>query len=199
LFYNNSGGSAPAFYASMSGLTESYTANFYNVTASGNTSSASGGGAFEAQELSSDYPAKLNFYNSLLAGNMPQDYNDKDNPGNMTLTSTVTAVSGADVFVNPSKPAGDDGKIMTADDGFQLSIYSPAVSFGDESLLYSGIDKDITGNTRIINKLDAGAYESEYIAPLAGDGTGGSWENATSDLHNAIHTPNVEKVFVASW
>jgi hypothetical protein len=212
LFYNNSGGRATAFFVSMGGATEPYTANFYNVTAFGNTSSNSGGGAFEAEEFTTNYPANLNFYNSLLAGNTPQNYNDATNPGNIILTNTVTATSGAEVFTNVSNIAGADGKIMTSDDGLMPKLGS-AVSAGNAGLLYDyyGKDWDITGNPRILNKLDAGAYESSHFAPLTadgqgiiyvrpiaiGEGNGSSWENATSDLHNSIHAPNVQKVFVA--
>src|SRR5690606_36013415 len=50
-----------------------------------------------------------------------------------------------------------------------------------------------------------GAYESISLTPTNGiiyvkengTGDGSSWTNATSDLHNAIHTDGVQKVFVA--
>ena len=37
-----------------------------------------------------------------------------------------------------------------------------------------------------------------YVKPApTGIGDGSSWENATADLHNAIHIDGVQKVFVA--
>jgi hypothetical protein len=212
VFYNNTAGRGAAVYiGEHSHFAGPVEFNYYNVTATNNTSSASGAGAFEAEQFPA-YPVKHTFYNALLAGNMPQNYNDVTNPGNITLHNTYTAASATGVFANPSNPAGADGKIMTADDGLQLSRYSLAISYGEDTLLYSGTDKDIVGNPRIISTIDAGAYESPYDMPLIadangviyvrttafGDGTGSSWENATADLHNAIHATNVQKVFVAT-
>ncbi len=214
LFYGNTANRGAAFYLSAGGTAESFDVNFYSITAYGNTSSTSGAGAFEAQEISGAQPTNLHFYNSLLAGNTPENYNDSGNPGHITLTNSISAASATGIFENPSNPAGADGKIMTPDDGLKPGIYSPAISYGDAAWLYNynGKDKDIAGNPRIVNNLDAGAYEStSYYAPLtadgqgiiyvrpiaSGDGTGSSWENATSDLHNAIHANGVQKVFVA--
>ncbi len=206
LFYNNTASRGAVSYIVMNHPNaSSYDQNFYNVSVSGNTASASGA-AFEANELTGR-PARFNFYNSVLAGNAPQNYS----PANSTLNHTFATALGTDVFTNPSNPAGTDGKIMTTDDGLQLNMSSPAINFGDNALLYSGTDRDIAGNTRIVNKVDAGAYESRYHAPLtvdpnaiiyvrptaAGEGTGRDWDNATGDLHNAIHALGVQKVFVA--
>ena len=212
LFYGNSASRAAAVFMQGSRFSDTYQLNFYNITAYGNTSTTSGAGAFEAAQTAPNFAVKLNFYNSLLAGNSPQNHNDATNPGNILLDHTYTAASGPEVFSNISNIAGADGKIMTADDGLQLSVFSPAISFGNIALVYNNaLDKDIANNPRVFNSIDAGAYESSYISPLApnhlgiiyvrplalGDGTGSSWENATNDLHNAIHANGVQKVFIA--
>ncbi len=212
VFYGNTASrSAALFMRTSHEHNSSGEVNFYNITAFNNISSTAGAGAFEAAQENSSNPAKLNFYNSLLAGNAPENYNDAGNPGNILLDHTYTSASGEGVFANVSGIAGADGKIMTADDGIRLNVSSPAISFGDEALLYSSVNKDIAGNPRIVNKVDAGAYESPHNAPLiadgnkviyvkpvaTGEGTGQDWDNATGDLHNAIHAFNAEKVFVA--
>lgn len=213
LFYGNTAARGAASFVQMERINaDAYDQNYYNITAVGNVSSNSGAGAFEAAEIISDRPVKINFYNSLLAGNTPQNYSDTGNPGRISLSNTYTAAILAGIFVNTSNPAGADGKIMTADDGLQLASSSPAISYGDNALAYSGISKDVTGSDRVVNRIDAGAYESPYYAPLmadntgiiyvrptnAGTGNGNSWANATADLHNAIHTTGVQKVFVAA-
>ncbi len=212
LFYGNTAARGAAAYMSTSHYADSYDFNFYNITATGNTSSDTEAGAFEASQSTSSAPAKLNFYNSLLVANMPENYNDAGNPGNILLEHTYTAATDAGIFRNAASYTGADGKIMTPDDGLQLSLSSPAMNFGDDAFLYSGTDRDIAGNTRIVNKVDAGAYESWYNVPLtidanaiiyvrptaAGEGTGHDWDNATGDLHNAIHAFGVQKVFVAA-
>ena len=207
LFYGNTASRGAAVNMYNANGSGHYTLNFYQITAYNNTSSAAGAGAFEASQLVNDFPVRLHFYNSLLTGDMPQNYN---NTGNILLNNTFISVSADGVFANTSNIAGADSKIMTADDGLRPGISSPAVSFGNEAHL-GGIDKDITGSPRIIHKVDAGAYESPYYEALAadangiiyvkpvatGEGTGKDWENATADLHNAIHSYNVQKVFVA--
>lgn len=211
VFYGNSATRGAAAYVFIdSPRSQGFDQNYYQITAVGNTSSITNAGAFEAGERY-DHPVKINFYNSLLAGNTPKNFNDTGNPGRISLTSTYTAETVAGIFVNSSNPTGIDGKIMTADDGFQLELSSPAISYGDTTLVYAGIEKDIAGSPRITNQLDAGAYESSYQAPLTpnngiiyvkqsatGTKTGNSWENATADLHNAIHTTGVQKVYVAT-
>ncbi len=213
LFYGNSATRGAAVYAEMTSGSpgRTYNQNFYNITAYGNTSSASGAGAFEGYQTPNNF-VNTKFYNSLLAGNSPQNYDNVTNSVNITLTNTYAPTSATNVFANTSSILGADGKIMTADDGLRPNVLSQAISFGDNALLYNNfLDKDIANQPRIVNTIDAGAYESPYNAPLTagnqgiiyvrttalGDGTGSSWENATSDLHNAIHANGVQKVFVA--
>jgi|GEM_PF-757708 len=68
-------------------------------------------------------------------------------------------------------------------------------------------ETDLAGNLRIMGtNIDFGAFEQIVIIPDAngivyvsttGTGVGNSWNDATSDLHNAIHATGAQKVFVA--
>lgn len=209
LFYaNRAARGAAVFLASNLVDTDTYGHNFYNITAFGNTAQGTVTGAFEAEQSATTAPAKINAYNSIWSGNLPANYSDITNPGHITLTNTYTGTA-TGVFTDVYNATGADGKIMTADDGLQLNSSSPAISYGDNALAYPGIDKDIAGKQRITGTLDAGAYESEYTAPLIADangviyvkpnaiGNGTNWNNATGDLHNAIQANGVHKVFVA--
>jgi predicted outer membrane repeat protein len=212
IFYGNTAFRGAASYVLMNhSQADNYNQNYYNVTATGNVNvpNTPGSGVFEASELSSSNPAHIRFYNGLLSGNGPQNYSDVTNPGHITLTNTYNAAANTGIFVNAADIAGADGKIMTADDGIKLSLSSPAINYGDNALVFSGTDKDVTGSQRIVNTVDAGAYESPYAAPLIADGNGiiyvklhatgngADWGNATGDLHNAIQLAGVQKVFVA--
>jgi predicted outer membrane repeat protein len=211
IFYNNTANrGAVSFIKMKNESAASYELKFYNITALNNVSI--GGamtGAFEAQEMNAGHPANITFYNSLLAGNSPQNYSDVTNPGHITLNHSYSATSDGGVFVNSTNPVGADGKIMTADDGLQLLSSSPAINYGENSQVYSSTDKDIAGNQRIRQNIDAGAYESAYNVPLVPDangiiyvklnaiGNGTSWVNPTGALHHAIQAAGVHKVFVA--
>jgi len=111
----------------------------------------------------------------------------------------TTGITVNDVFTNPSA------------DGYTLKQYSPALNKGSNAL-YAGLDansKDLTENPRLVGTaIDLGAYESAIVlahtagliyvnADAQGAQDGSSWENATADLHNAIHIDGVQKVFVA--
>nr|WP_295927840.1 choice-of-anchor Q domain-containing protein [uncultured Dyadobacter sp.] len=211
VFYGNKAARGAASFVRMGGVkADYYDQNFYHTTATGNTSSESGAGAFEADEFMTSQPVRIRFSNSLLAGNLPENINDAGNPGNISLSGTYAAASSTGIFTNSSFPAGADGKIMTADDGLQLLSSSPAIGYGDNANVYNGTEKDLTGSQRIVGNVDAGAYESTFNAPLrpvngiiyvkqeaAGTGSGNNWDNATADLHNAIHVTGVQKVFVS--
>lgn len=130
-----------------------------------------------------------------------------------SITQEFTTGNAADnnlVGVNP---------MFTGAADFSLQAGSPAVNAGDNDW-FTGLDantKDLAGNTRVYNFanggiMDMGAYESSYNTPLApdangviyvtqdgtGNGSGKDWNNATKDLHNAIQTTGVTKVFVAT-
>lgn len=211
VFYGNTAARGAASFVRMGGVkADYYDQNFYHITATGNNSSVSGAGAFEADEFMSSRPVRIRFSNSLLAGNPPENFNDTGNPGNIYLSGTYATASNAGVFTNSSFPVGADGKIMTADDGLQLLSSSPAIGYGDNATVYNGTEKDLAGSQRIVGNVDAGAYESTFNSPLTpvngiiyvkqeatGTGSGSSWDNASADLHNAIHVTGVQKVFVS--
>ncbi|MGC4130384.1 MAG: choice-of-anchor Q domain-containing protein [Bergeyella sp.] len=93
-----------------------------------------------------------------------------------------------------------------ANGDYTLKAGSPAINAGSNAL--NATSTDLAGNERVYNSevIDMGAYESSYmpITPANGivyvktdgTGTGSSWDDATADLHNAIHTFGVQKVFV---
>ena len=133
-------------------------------------------------------------FNSLIKGNT--------NTINGNLDATNITLN--DIFTDPS--AGD----------YTLKIYSPAINAGQNSH-FTGLNantKDVAGNARVYRfdnggVIDLGAYESSHM-PLAptngiiyvktgatGERDGTSWDNATDNLHKAIHTNGVQKVFVA--
>lgn len=113
---------------------------------------------------------------------------------------SAAGLSVTDIFTNPS--AGD------------FSLKHPAVINKGNNTFFSGLDantKDLAGNARLVGtKIDLGAYEyTKNILPDAngiiyvkatatGNGDGTTWNDATADLHNAIHAPGVTKVFVAT-
>jgi len=135
-----------------------------------------------------------------VSGNYTPSYsmiqgNTNFNNGNIAST-TLT-----EVFTNPSSG------------NYSLKYGSTAVNAGSNAL-FPGLTadtKDLAGNPRVHNFgtgiIDMGAYESPYnqIVPTNGIvyvkqdgiGDGSSWTNATSDLHYAILTSGVTKVFVA--
>ncbi|MFA7444872.1 MAG: choice-of-anchor Q domain-containing protein [Flavobacteriaceae bacterium] len=101
--------------------------------------------------------------------------------------------------------------IFVSASDFSLQGVSPAVNTGNNSW-FTGLNadtKDLAGNARLFTgTIDMGAYEFQllpdanhiiYVKETAtGTKSGNSWGNATSDLHNAIHTAGVQKVFVAT-
>ena len=80
-----------------------------------------------------------------------------------------TRVDGPGVLhTNPGfrspQAAGADGTWLTADDGLQLTRFSPAVNRGSNNVV-EGIDTDILSNPRIFNTtVDMGAYEFQHVS-----------------------------------
>jgi len=69
------------------------------------------------------------------------------------------------LFTDTLHPRGADGRWLTADDGLQLTYYSPLVNYGDNSSVGTAVD--VLGNNRIVGgTVDPGAYEFQD-RPLA--------------------------------
>ncbi len=169
-----------------------------NVTIAGNTASVS----YSAMEIADGNP-QIN--NSIVLGPNSGNYTPKYSMivGNTDFSNgNISAYALNDVFNNP------------AGANYTLKLGSPAINTGSNAL-FTGLTantKDLAGNPRVHNFattgiIDMGAYESTYspIVPTSGIvyvkpngiGNGSSWANATSDLHTAIQTNGVQKVFVA--
>src|SRR5690606_36774346 len=177
--------------------------NYVHIGTYTNVTIANNGLPFQAGAYS-------HFKNSILWDDINgYDYGGENNliKGNVSTANgnlNATEIEYADIFNDPSN--GD----------YTLKFGSPAINVGDNTL-FTGLDadtKDLAGNDRVFNFgtgiIDMGAYESSFepLTPDAdgiiyvkeiysGTGSGKNWDNATSDLHNAIHTDGVQKVFVA--
>ena len=83
--------------------------------------------------------------------------------GTINVTSGSNIITGNPMFAIASDGDGIDNTWGTADDGFQVKPGSPALDFGDNTAIPSGITTDIKGGTRIVNTtVDLGAYEGSY-------------------------------------
>lgn len=142
----------------------------------------------------------ITFHNSIVFGTVSGPYTAQHSlveGSSSTANGNIdaTGISAADVFTDNA--TGD----------YTLKNTSPAVNAGNN--LLNNTATDLAGNARITGtNIDMGAYEQIIIAPDAngiiyvkqtatGTQDGSSWDNATADLHNAIHTADVQKVFVA--
>jgi len=148
------------------------------------------------------------FYNSIVFGTVSATYTAQYSliEGNTDFTNgniNMTGITVSDVFTDNTN--GD----------YTLKYTSPVIDMGNNT--FNSTTLDLAGNARIYNSanggiIDLGAYESEYaifaLTPDAngiiyvketaiGSTNGSSWNNATSDLHNAIFANGVQKVFVA--
>ncbi len=170
-----------------------------NVTIAGNTA-----GSSTAINLSAD---TMQIDNSIIYGTIAgsgtytaQHSLIEADAGGTNGNIDGTAITAVQVFAD------------VANHNYTLRNSAPVIDAGSNAL-YTGLDnntKDLAGNPRLSNAvIDMGAYEFPivltpdankiiYVKPVAtGDKDGSSWVNATSDLHNAIHAGDVEKVFVA--
>ena len=177
------------------------TTTLNNVTIANNTNS------IVAINLNNS-PHVLNIRNSIVYGGISNGtfssaqyslIEGNNSTANNNLNASLYTLN--DVFTNSS--GGD----------YTLKTGSPAIDAGSNAL-YPGLNantQDLAGNTRFMGAaIDLGVYETFaitadiasgiiYVKPNAtGTATGNSWANATSDLHNAIHTSGVTKVFVAT-
>ncbi len=146
-----------------------------------------------------------------LRNSITQIY-DTGNPADHNLTGSdplfINSGSG-DYTLSGASPAVNSGSNQ---------LYWDAVGGGvppSPPLRVAKGGLDLAGNPRIheytgAGTIDMGAYEYRaqvfvhdgngiiYVRPNAtGEGDGSGWDDATADLHNAIHAAGVQKVFVA--
>lgn len=170
-------GASPA-YNNNPGMTNSASIRFENCLATGNIG-ASTVGLFRT--------GTFHFLNSTIAGNnagglILEDHSSASlqntilyNPGFTeyeALTEDVTGNSiGGNLFSDASLAdyahmydKQNEDPLFVGTDDFRLTENSPAVDAG----VYSGDlpDTDIAGNERIINCVDIGAYESEFVVAM---------------------------------
>jgi len=135
-------------------------------------------------------------------------YNSSSSP-----TVTYSDVQGASVYAGTGNLLDDPRFADVTNDDFRLTVTSPCVNSGRNSVNNSGWD--IRGEDRIQNMtIDMGAYEwtdgvdPEFPAPLlryvtlngAGSKNGTSWANAydKTNLQTAINETGVTEVWVAA-
>ncbi|MFD1628887.1 choice-of-anchor Q domain-containing protein [Pseudopedobacter beijingensis] len=162
------------------------------------------------------------FYNCIIWGNT---INGNASTSQADIGGSVAALKNSITQSYNTNNTADNNLVGTdpkftdvTNKDYTLSAASPAIDAGKNSW-FVGLDantKDLVGNARVYNfttggTIDMGAYESPYeaVGPLRPDaagiiyvsptgvGNGSSWDKATFDLHNAIHTNGVQKVFVA--
>lgn len=132
---------------------------------------------------------------------MPNSYSDNNCIPNTDNNFTVLKV-----FTDPN----NDNYTLKS-----TSPISPAINRGSNAL-YGGLNAsstDVIGNRRLVgHTIDLGAYEAASGSNITpdnggivyvrtseyGNKSGNNWNNATNDLYGAIHTPGVQKVFVAT-
>ncbi len=146
-----------------------------------------------------------------LRNSITQVY-DTGNPADNNLTGSdplFTNSGSGDYTLSGVSPAVNSGSNQ---------LYWDAVSGGvppSPPLRGATGGLDLAGNPRIheytsAGTIDMGAYENRaqafvpdgngiiYVRPNAtGEGNGSGWDDATADLHSAIHAAGVQKVFVA--
>ncbi len=183
-----------------------------NVTIADNLLARYGGGMYNAGD------SRPEIYNSIFWGNRRRGQTGVDGSDIENDNSSVTLKNSITQRYDTGD-ATDQNKVNTdplfAADVYTLSPASPAINAGKNSF-YNGLNEttqDLAGNNRVYGYfgggiIDMGAYEFSpvpvltdgiiYVKPAATLlGNGDSWANATGNLHDAIHTAGVEKVFVA--
>ncbi len=155
------------------------TLTLINVTFVNN--SASGKGVIYQSETT------LNLYNTVFYANTPihdiYNYNissdilGTNNASDRSRGGVYTEgfiLLTSDPFANSSTPEGDDGEWLTSDDGLIPAKGSQLINTGDKS--YNSLDTDILGEQRVQkNRIDIGAYETDYYAASSTFTGTGSW------------------------
>jgi len=130
-----------------------------NCTFSGN-SAPLGGGIYS-------YSSKSMLINCILWGNTalagPQIHDDGEGSANVSYCDVQGGYTGIynintdPMFVDSD---GADDIVGTTDDNLQLSIGSPCINAGDNSIVPVSLTTDLSGNPRVVNGVvDIGAYE----------------------------------------
>ena len=194
------------------------TATFINCTFNNNTSGVNNPPSvmrFNSVTIDETTSGTAVFINSIVFGtvygtytaqnSMIQGHTDVAN-GNMNADDYAPN----DIFISPTTG------IVANLGNYGLKNDAVVLNKGNNAL-FPGLDAnstDLAGNPRVRNDdnqgiIDMGAYENQhvpivptagmvYVKPVAGgNGNGSNWENATADLHTAIQTTGVTKVFVA--
>lgn len=155
---NDDGGGAVMIYRGTLNLQHSTISNNYSSTV---------GGAISIK----DYNGSANIENSIIWGNTASIEGSDciENTGGGTVNIEYSIVQGDTIcagtgnsnvdplFVNITNAIGDDNVFGTVDDGFALSVGSPAINSSNP---LSAIENDLIGNMRI-GIYDMGAYESQ--------------------------------------
>ncbi len=176
---NTSFSSAGAIYSLTSdggtGITDIINSTFYKNTA--------GVGGAVYQNESSSSTGETNVYNSIFSENQA-DFNDIFNmSGSGTASPTIlirnclfAEVDCADLGINgPNETLDCDGSSLFSSDpafvdknagNFDLTTASDAINVGDNGFLPASIADDFSGNPRMIQDIDMGAFELQSVLPV---------------------------------
>ncbi len=191
------------------------TAAFINCTFHNNYSGQNNPPSVMLQNAVTVTSGAVSFINSIVYGSVIGTYTAQNSmvEGNDDFFNEnidATLYSENDVFISPTSG------ITPHIGNYGLKTTAPAIDAGSNDL-FPGLNAnstDIKGNARVSQYsnsgiIDMGAYEDNfiplvptagivYVKPVAsGEMDGSSWDNATSDLYNAVLTTGVSKVFVA--
>ncbi|RKY11135.1 MAG: hypothetical protein DRP82_07815 [Planctomycetota bacterium] len=141
---------------------ESGSPSIINCTFSGNSAGRYAG-------VISCYDTNPTFSNCILWGNsalLGGDEIHADSGSTITLNYCCAAksgYSGSGTIDDSNNCIHDDPQFVDPANGdYHLKDTSPCIDAGDNSLVPSGVDKDLDGNPRIVNgTVDIGAYEKQ--------------------------------------
>lgn len=196
-FYDNIAG--PGFTGNGGGAClDNSTLQLVNCSFANNTGGASGGGGLHVTTGTATVD------NCLFEGNTGGSGSTEANQLTGTVTMNNSVVEGYSGGGSNSD-IGPAGEFMSPTEGnFSLSCAALAREFGNSLALPADVwDMDRDGDTaepipydfdeneRIQGTVNAGAHEDEIIVYVdqsaAGTGTGDSWSNAYTELHDAMN------------